>query len=516
MTEPASISEKTQASTRQLAINVGSNMVVMALNIIIGIWFTPYLIGVLGIAAFGIATLALSISNYMAIFDSALNNAIGRFLAIDLGKNDDRKASKTFNSALTLSLVTSALLLPVISLVAWLSATIFDVPANQERQTQLVFFMAMFSYLLFFIRGVFSSSTFARNRLELQNTILATNVLLRVILTVLFFGIAAVPSLVHVGLGQMISTLVSLVLAVAIMKYLIPQIKIDPRNFDRMQTSVLLGMSGWVFVNQLGSLLFLNIDQIIINRSLGATTQGLYSSALQWSILLRSLARTFSTAIAPLMVFQFAAGNNKTLTNTSILSVKLLGLAMALPVGLISGLAIPLLRIWLGEGFDSLAQLLNLLVLPLSVNLAILPLFSLQVAYNRVKIPGIASLLFGVLNLVIALRWVSWGQYGLGVAAASAIILTIKNGLFTPVYVARIQQLPWHTYFPSLLITVAASFIVMMTSRWAANNLNIESWVYLGLICGVITLLYGLLAFGLALKASERRILFHIAYRRRR
>ena len=254
----------------------------------------------------------------------------------------------------------------------------------------------------------------------------------------LLLSLAVVPSLTQVGTGLLIGAGTSLLLAILVMRRLTPQLGISLRHFKRAELTMLFGMSGWVFVNQVGSILFLSIDQIVVNTALGVTIQGFYASALQWSILLRSLARTFSTALAPIMIIQFAAGDSRQLGEMSVLSVKLLGLIMALPVGLVAGLAQPLLRVWLGPDFVGLSTLLILMVLPLSVNLAVLPLYSLQVAYNRVKIPGIVSVILGVVNLILAVWWVHWGSFGLGVAVASARCTNIEK--------CRLHAALWRAY----------------------------------------------------------------------
>lgn len=496
-----------EISSQRFMGNVISNVAVLLLNTVVGIWFTPYLIGVLGVAVFGIATLALSISNYMGLFDSAINNAVGRYLTIHLRQKDYDRANRTFNSALGLALIISLALLPLVWLIARYSAQLFNVPTGQEGPARWVFAMTMVSYLLMVIRGVVTTNLFAKNRLDLQNGVLASNTLIRVLATVLLLSVAVVPSLIQVGSGLLLSTGASLLLAVLLVRWLTPQLRFNLRLFNRADLGILFGMSSWVFINQVGSILFLNIDQIIVNAALGATIQGMYASALQWSVLLRSLARTVSTAVAPIMVIQFAAGDKLRLTEVSVLSVKLLGVMMALPIGLISGLARPLLRVWLGPEFEELATLLVLLVLPLAINLAVLPLFSLQVAYNRVKVPGLVSLLLGVLNLILALWWVQWGRMGLGVAAASAIVLTLKNGVFTPLYAARFQQLSWFTYVPGLIISVLASLVVTAGSRWLGGVWAINGWLDVLSISAIVGAVYLPLVYFMAFTAGDRAAL---------
>jgi len=44
-----------------------------------------------------------------------------------------------------------------------------------------------------------------------------------------------------------------------------PNLRVLPNKFDRKRIHELFGMGGWTVINQIGSLLFLNIDLIVAN-----------------------------------------------------------------------------------------------------------------------------------------------------------------------------------------------------------------------------------------------------------
>jgi hypothetical protein len=105
-----------------------------------------------------------------------------------------------------------------------------------------------------------------------------------------------------------------------------------------------------------------------------------------------------------------------------------------------------------GEEFAFLAPLMVLLTVHLAVNLAVLPLFPINVAYNRVRVPGIVTFFMGIGNfgLAVALPLLAGlGYYG--VAAAGAIVLTLKNAIFTPWYATRVLGVGAHTFTRSML-----------------------------------------------------------------
>ncbi len=504
MTKQTTVTLRSDTSLRQFFLNVGSNLALIALNMGVALWFTPYLIGILGVAVYGVATLATSVATYMAVVDSALNKALGRYLTIEIRQQQFEAANRTFNTALGLSLAVGAALLPLIGLFSFLAPRLFDTPVGQESATQWVFAAALLSYLLIVIRGVFTTSPFAVNRIDLQNLVQASGILIRVVATVLLLSLVVPPSVSMIGTGVLVGMLVSTFLAWLVMRRLTPQLKIDLRRFNRAQLSSLFGISSWVFINEIGSLLSLNIDQIVVNVRLGAEIQGSYALALQWSVLLLTLGRAASTALAPLMMIQYASGQLDQLAATSRRAVKYLGLCMALPVGLIVGFGPALLRVWVGPQFESLSLVLAVIVFPLCVYNAVVPLFTIQIAYNRVRLPAFVSFATGVANLILSLWWVGLGRLGLGVALASAVALAFRFVIFTPYYSARIQSLPWHTYYPALLIITASAVGTALASRFLSQYWVLDRWLALLGACAAVGLVYVAVVYVVGLSSAEK------------
>ena len=62
--------------------------------------------------------------------DAALDSAVSRFLAIDLGRHDEQAANRTFNTALFGILAVTAGLSPLVVVIAVVFPTLFTVPAG--------------------------------------------------------------------------------------------------------------------------------------------------------------------------------------------------------------------------------------------------------------------------------------------------------------------------------------------------------------------------------------------------
>jgi O-antigen/teichoic acid export membrane protein len=489
---------------KQFGINVFSNVTVYALFLAIGLWFTPYLIRNLGVAAYGLIPLASSVSSYLSLITLSINGAVGRFLAIDIQNHNSEGANVTFNTALAGLLTIAIVTLPILIGLVPFVPRVFNIPSGSETASKKLFLLVMFSFFVGEVDTCFGVSSWAKSRFDLRNIVAITSNIIRILVVVVLFSFLK-PSVSYVGSGMLLAALVGLAGDFILWRILTPDLRVSPRKFDRTRVRELFGMGGWVVVNQIGTLLFLNIDLIVANRVLGAKLAGEYGSILLFSTLLRGIAGAVSSVLYPTIVAKYAQNDLKSVHKLSARAVRLMGIIVALPVGLLCGLGSPFLRLWLGPSFGSLGLLLILMVWHLPINLAVLPLFGIQMAMNKVKMPGMVTLIMGVGNLALAIIFTSvfrWGPYG--IAAAAAVALTLKNAIFTPIYSAYIQKIPWYTYIQSTVPGAVFAIGIGASSFFVSNSLSINSWLSFILIGSILGIISIVMIYFLGLTAEDK------------
>lgn len=491
---------------KQFLPNLLGNGGVFVLNILIGLWYTPYLIRNLGVAAYGLVPLANSLTSYLSLINLSINGAAGRFLTLDLEREDFTSANRTFNTVLVGNTALAALTLPFVVGLVLLSPRWFDIPPGHERHAQWLFAATLFSYLITMVQSSFSVSSWARNRFDLRNAVIAVDRITRVGIVVAAFSFVQ-PSLWHVGLGFLGASAIGFAGDWLLWRRLTPQLHIQPTNFDRSRVRELFGMGGWLVIDQMGTLLFLKIDLVLANILLGAEIAGGYGSILLFSTMLRQLAQTVSTVLAPTILAKYAQGDKQAVKRISQQAVKFIGLALALPVGLLCGLSQPLLGLWLGPEFESLSSLLVVLTATLAINLSAQPLFSVNMAFKKVRLPGIATLVTGVANAGLAIVLIELGWGAIGIAAAGAITLTLKNLLFMPLYTAAIQKLPWWTFFKFTSTIFLSTLFIGGLAFIVAQLVPIHSWLMLITVSGSISIIYAIVSFGVMIHEEDRALL---------
>lgn len=500
------------ARSGRFGLNLAANVGQLGLSMVVGVLYVPFLVRHLGPAVYGLVPLTSMVTSYMALITFGLDAAVARSMTIALERKDHERANLIFNVALWGNLAISALLvLPAAMAIASVDH-ILRIPSGYETATRWFFAGTIAAFLLNQIKTPFGTSSFCRNRLDLQNLVAACETLTRVGLVVGLFCIVT-PRIEYIGMAILAGTAVSTIGTIWLWRTLTPTLRVRLDLFDWTMLKELGGTGGWVIVSQLGVMLYLNIDLLVANRLFGPEQSGRYAAVLQLPWLLRSLSIAVGGIFAPTMYHIYARGDFDGLVTYLNRAIKFLGLVMALSIGLICGFSEPLLRLWLGPAFGSLAPLLFLMAIHLCINLSMYPLYAVPLAADRVKVPGLVTLAIGLGNLLLALFLAGvcgWGLYGL--AAAGAIMLTIRHLLFTPLYAARVLNRPYGTFFRGIIPIAVATLSAIGLCRLILQWWTISNWFELALAALGVSVLFGAIVY-VYLTPEERLALRDAAVR---
>jgi membrane protein EpsK len=492
-----------QVKKGRLSINLVTNVGNLVVSTALGILYVPFLVRALGPAVYGLIPLATVITSYMGIITLGLNSAVARSITIALEKEDDRKANLIFNTSLWGSVILMlALFAPAIATLVFLDRVVV-IPPGLGADARVLFGCVAAAFLLNQIKTPFEVSSFCRNRFDLRNAVELSELSLRIGL-IFFLFVAVMPRASFVGVGILVGTTFSFGAVVALWKRLTPTLRISAPSFDWITLKELTRTGFWVVTNHLGALLYLGVDLVIANRLFGAETSGRYAAVLQLAIFIRSLSGSIGPVFTPTALCYYAKKDLPGLVAFLRSAMKLMGLLLLLPIALTCGFARPLLILWLGPSFAEMGPLLFFMTVHLCVNLTIGPLLALQLTTNRVKTPGIVTLVLGFTNFVLAIVLArQWGLYG--IVAAGAITLTAKNLFFTPLYAARILHQRLGAFVSPLAPTVLATFAVIAVCQTVGRFVEITTWLQLIAVSTTISLGYLAGAYRFLLDARERK-----------
>jgi membrane protein EpsK len=488
-------------------LNLATTIVGFCISIVTGLWFTPYLVHSLGPAAYGLIPLATTIVSYFSLLSQTLSAALTRNLAIAFSSGNIDSANRAFGTILSATGVACAALLLPLGAVAIFSPSMFQIPAGMDGETRLLFGAVALSFLLSLVSTCFSAVSFSTNRIYLNNLVSAAQTLLRLGVTVALFRWLG-PGTVQAATGILLASLSAVTFTILAAKYSMPQLKLRHFDYDGAVFRGVYRTSAHQLVMQVGTVLVMSSEIVLVNKLFGHYDAGRYAAVTQWLLLLRNATIALTVLFVPTMLSLHARGRHDLLIQFVKRSMRWIGICLALPVGYLCGLSSQVLTVWLGPSFGDLWPILCIQTAPLVVISAIVPLYSISLAADRVLPSGIVQCLTGLIGIGLSLLAVT--QFGAGMRAIAICVgwsLLAKEVLFMPTYAAHNIKASYGTFYSSLVPGLLL-WVIAVSTAWTLGRLfTLDSYVKLGAAGIAVTAIFGLAALVLSPREDRQLVL---------
>jgi membrane protein EpsK len=447
------MNETTQKFKKQLPKNMVMAVLSFMTYALTAVWLTPYLIQHLGSAAYGLIPLAGLLTQYAGIITGQISGATTRFLTIELQKTGGNP-NVIFNSAFALYLLLIAIQLPAFGAAIYFADRLFSIPPAIQTDFLILLACSGACFLINLMGSVFGTSLYANNRLDIGFLIGTIVQILKLILILVLFLVFG-PRLRYLGYIELLLQLVTFGVSIVLWRKITPELSIRIKDVNWRMLGPMFHMSFWGLISHFGALLYLRTDIWLINRFISAAAAGQYAAVLVVGNFIRKIADMGNAQLGPVIMNYWAKGELLELHRLLLISVKIFVFCIAILVSLICANGRGLLSLWLGEEYADFASLLSVLTIHLCINTAVYPLFKLFPASNSVRMPAIVTIVMGVMNVIVSyVLGVTMGMGAIGVALATAVVLTLKNAFFTPLYCAAILKQPYWVYLDPLLRSV--------------------------------------------------------------
>lgn len=478
-------------------------------NVAIGLFTSPYIVGKLGSEAYGFSTLGGNITTYMTLFTVAINSFASRYITIALQKKDFNKADQYFTSVFFANIFTALIMfVPCVFVIANVNS-IFNVSGHLVGDVKLQWFFLFLAWGIELVFKVFSIGAYAKNRLDINHILATLSYVSRLLIIISLFSLKA-PKLWFLGIASLVCTIIVQVGFVISKKKLMPEVTINRKMFSVKCLKELIVKGIWNSINQLAGMLMNGFDLMITNWIIDASTMGIYSIAQTLPTYLQNLMYMICDISTPNLTICYA--------NKRIDQVKE-GLLFAIKMNS-ALLLVPLLGFWVfGEDFYRLWQyslnendihkifvLSFLVLLPMISGVFIQPLLTVNTITARLRLPVIINIVMGVLNIIIEVILVKTTNLGIyAIAGVSSILLLLRNFLFYPIYSAKNLGLSAKTFYPIIIRGVLVASIIYLLLRVSHGCVVIRDWFDLLVYAILFGMIFEIMAIILMLNRDERK-----------
>jgi membrane protein EpsK len=467
----------TDSIKKRIAINSVANVSSHFLRLFISIFLTPFLLSRLGAEVYGIIPLVNSCTSYLVLVSGGIRSSVGRYVTLHIAKGEFREANQYLTTAFTLlSGLIAAVQLPFIFLVIYFP-TLFEIPAGHETEARLVMLMLGLNLFVGILFSPLEIGIYAKQRFDLRNLVDLTAQIVSFGLVVFAF-LYIEANIMYLAGSMLFVTLISTVARIAISKRLLPTLRVSPKLFDRTKLKAIGTFSFWVVVSQLAAVLFLNTDYIVINKLLGSALVTEYSLAARWNEMIRAVLTAAVVVIAPTATHMEANRNFEQLRTLLLRGMRIMLILVIPPCVLLCIFSRELLTTWVGVEHLNAIPVFWASLVPLAINLAPLPAFSILTGMGKIKSVAIVTLCSAVANLFFSIGLVVWFDLGImGVALGTSISLSLKNTCFIPMYITRILKMPVRKYYGEFVRPLLSSVPIIILAVILQKEYTLSGWI---------------------------------------
>ncbi len=503
------------SKNRALAINSITSMVAFISNLAINFFLSPYIVRKLGVEANGFIMLANNFVNYAGLASIALNSMSGRFITLNIYREDMEEAGRYYSTITVANSVFALLMLIPAILVSFYLEHIIKIPSNLVWDVKMLFFLTFSSFLL----GVASSSwgvaTFVTNRLYLSSIIRMNSQVLKAIVILGLFGLFK-PSVHYAGIAKLVMAIYVAIISFRYKKLLLPEIHVRKKDVIIGSLKEIIRSSVWNTVQRTGMILLSGLDLLIANLFLGATQMGMLALAKTVPNVIVSMAGTISSVFAPTLTMYYARSELENMKKELKKSMKLLGVLLVIPLSILIVFGMDFFRLWVPSQDARVLHILSILtIFSLVFTSGVQSLYNIFTITDRLKVPAILIVISGILStgtVFLLLHTTNLGIYA--VAGVSSFINLARNMLFTVPFGAKYLKLRWNTFFPEVFFSVISVASLVTVGLFTRSAVAVDSWLGL-VLAALITSVAGLVInMYIVLSAGERRYLAELILKR--
>ena len=459
----------------QLKTGALLNYVIILLNTLVGLLYTPYMLRMMGQSEYGIYSLAASVISYLTILDLGFGNAVVRYTAKYRAEGKQTEQYELFGMFFILYIV-----IGVIAFLAGLGL-FFNVDsmfgdtmtALELDRARTMMLLLVFNLAFTFPMSIFGSIITAYERFVFPRVINIVRILLNtlVMICLLSMGYRAVAMVVV----QTVFNVLTLVLNYIYCRKRL-KIKMYFRKFKWGFLKEVAIYSFWIFLNVIMDRIYWSTGQFVLGAFVGTVAVAVFAVAIQLQHLYMQFSSAISGIFLPKVTGMVAKSNDRNaISELFIRTGRIQYIVMAL---ILSGFIVfgyQFIALWAGPGYEDAYVICLLfftsLVIPLIQNLGV----TILQARNQMKFRSLLYIVIAVIAL--AFQIVLAKQYGgIGCAVAVAGALFLGQGVIMNVYYYKKQDINIFVFWKEILKMSVVPVAVTCISILIVRSCDIDSW----------------------------------------
>lgn len=498
----------------QLKAGVVLNYVVIFLNTIVGLLYTPYMLRMMGQSEYGLYSLVASVIAYLTVLDLGFGNAIVRYTAKFRAEKKTEEQYEMFGMFFLLYLVIGIIAFGIGLGLYFNVDTLFgDTMTAVELGRARIMMLLLVANLAFtFPMSIWGSIIQAYEDFVFQKSLNIIRIILNtaVMICLLHFGYKAVAMVVVQTIFNVLTLVVNFIYC---RRKLNIHIYFRFKHFHWGFLKEVAIYSFWIFLNAIMDRVYWSTGQFVLGAMVGTAAVAVFAIAIH----LEGMYMQFSTAISSVFLPKVTAmvATNRSRREISDLFIRTGRIQYIVLAYILSGFIIfgrQFIELWAGAGYSDAYMISLLFFIPLTVPLIQNLGITILQARNEMKFRSVLYIIIALVSLAMQIVLTRYFG-GIGCAMGVSGALVVGQILIMNVYYRRRQDLDIKTFWKEIskmsIIPIVLIFSSMLVIR---HFFALDSWGKLILGIAAFSLVYIPLFFRFSMTDEERDLfisMFH-------
>lgn len=498
----------------QLKAGVVLNYVVIFLNTVVGLLYTPYMLRMMGQSEYGLYSLVASVIAYLTVLDLGFGNAIVRYTAKFRAEKKTEEQYEMFGMFFLLYLVIGIIAFGIGLGLYFNVGTLFgDTMTAVELDRARIMMLLLVANLAFtFPMSIWGSIIQAYEDFVFQKSLNIIRIILNtaVMICLLHFGYKAVAMVVVQTIFNVLTLVVNFIYC---RRKLNIHIYFRFKHFHWGFLKEVAIYSFWIFLNAIMDRVYWSTGQFVLGAMVGTVAVAVFAIAIQ----LEGMYMQFSTAISSVFLPKVTAmvATNRSRKEISDLFIRTGRMQYIVLAYILSGFIIfgrQFIELWAGAGYSDAYIISLLFFIPLTVPLIQNLGITILQARNEMKFRSVLYIIIALVSLAMQIVLTRYFG-GIGCAMGVSGALVVGQILIMNVYYRRRQDLDIKTFWKEISKMSIIPIVLIFSSMLAIRHFfALDSWGKLILGIAAFSLVYIPLFFRFSMTDDERNLfisMFH-------
>lgn len=492
----------------QLKAGVILNYVIIVLNALVGLLYTPYMLRMMGQSEYGLYSLVTSVIAYLTIMDFGFGNAVVRYTARFRAQGKKQEQSEMFGMFMVLYTIIGIIAF-VIGLILYYNVDALfgnTMTMIELKKAEIMILILVFNLAITFPFSIYNSIITAYEDFIFQKVLNIIRIILNtvVMICLLKMGYKAIAMVIVHTVFNVLTLLLNYIYCVRKLK-----VKFIYKRFDFGFLKEVAIYSFWIFLNAIMDKIYWSTGQFVLGAVSGTTAISVFAVG----ITLCGMYMSFSTAISSVFLPKVSGmvaidSSDKEISDLFIRTgrIQYIVLAFILSGFIVFGKAF--IRIWAGPEYDDTYIITLLffiaLFIPLIQNIGV----TVLQARNQMKFRAVLYIIISIISLIFQIILAK--KYdGIGCAVAISGALLLGHGIIMNIYYNCKQHIDIISFWKEILQMSIIPIISVVLGIYVVSMVDIDTVASLCLAILVYALVYIPLFWFFSMSQYEKTLIIN-------